>query len=334
MNLVGYFHCISSLHIIYIIQFLSLPLSEVEAHVVVDVAAAVGREGLRLGHHEIPQLGREATLDMLAAHTVAYQPVDEPGVEIVARPYRAHRLRRRHGILALQRAVGPEHHGACALRVDELLAVERYFGVVDAVGTIHVVKHLEVFARPAHDVGILQVLDEVRRDAHHIVAMRGAEVHVIVDDGPMAAGMVEQPTHLRAQRRVHGIIGAEEHDVVGLDVGVAEVELVVGLVAVEDVLRIVVLVEERQRHGRLRPREYAHIVGIHAVLPQEVDDILAHAVAACLGDERAGHARATQRHDSVVGGAAGHGPHGLVVPKNDVEHGLADAYYFSHDCME
>ena len=58
----------------------------------------------------------------------------------------------------------------------------------------------------------------------------------------MALGIFQQSLHLRAHHRVNGIEGAEEHDVVGLYVGEAEVEVVVLRVAIEHVVGLVALV--------------------------------------------------------------------------------------------
>ena len=75
-------------------------------------------------------------------------------------------------------------------------------------------------------------------------------------------------------------------DGVTTDIRKGEVELVARVILIEYILRVVVLVEESQRHGRLRARVDADRVGIDAVLDQVADGLLADAVVARLANER------------------------------------------------
>ena len=147
----------------------------------------------------------------------------------------------------------------------------------------------------------------------------------------MTACIVEQSDHLRPNDRVDGVERSEEHDIVGLHVRVDEIELVVGMILVENVLCIVVFVEERQRNGRLGVGEHVHVVGIHAILFQKVDDVPAHAVAAGLTDKGAVHPRTPQRDDGIERGTTRISPDGLPVFKDNVEHGLSYSDNFAHD---
>ena len=124
--------------------------------------------------------------------------------------------------------------------------------------------------------------------------MRRTEVHVVIENGSLLAGIVQKALHLRTNHRIDGIIGTEHHDVVGLHVGCHEVEPVVGMVLVEQVFRIVLLVEERQRERRLRIREHIDILCAHPVFLEERDNHLAHAVIARLADKLCRNARASQ----------------------------------------
>lgn len=98
----------------------------------------------------------------------------------------------------------------------------------------------------------------------------------------MALGILQQSLHLWAHHGVNGIEGAEEHDVIGLYVGILEVEMLMRCVTVEHIVGLIALVKERQRHGRLAVGVHIHVVGIHAVVSQKVDDIFAHTVVARL----------------------------------------------------
>ena len=102
------------------------------------------------------------------------------------------------------------------------------------------------------------------------------------------------------------------------------------MVFVEDVLGIILLVEERQRHGRLGVGESRHIVGIDAVALQKFDDVLPDVVVAGLGDERCADPAASQRRDGIEGRTSGNRLDGFVVFEDDVQYGFADTNNFPH----
>ena len=109
--------------------------------------------------------------------------------------------------------------------------------------------HPEVLLTASDDVGIFQVLQDIRIQLHHLVLMGGAEIHVVVKDGPVVAGIFQESLHLLTNHRIDGIVGAEHHNVVRLYLRKNEVQAVVGMILIEDVLRVVLLVEKRQRYG-------------------------------------------------------------------------------------
>ena len=184
--------------------------------------------------------------------------------------------------------------------------------------------------RAAHDVGQFQVLQDVGRQFHHLVLVRRAEVHVVIQDGPFLSRIVQKALHLRADHRIDCKIGTEHHDVILLHVGHHEVQLVVRMILIEQIFRVVLLVEEGQRQRRLRIREHIDVLGSHAVLFQERDNHLAHAVVARLADKLCRNAGASQRNHGIIGAASRHGADRLVILEDDVEHRLSDSDYFSH----
>ena len=233
-------------------------------------------------YEAIPLFGGQSTLNVGAADAVAQHAIDYAGIEIVAGADGADRLCGWRDVFAAQPTVRKHHRGTCPVGVDKALAVERNLCVVSLVGTVYLIHHVEVVAAATHYVGEFEVLYEVGSGAHHVVLVRGAEVNVVVDDGATATRIFEQPLHLRAHGGVDGVERAEEHDVVGLYVGEAEVEVVVLRVAIEHVVGLVALVEKRQRHGRLAPWQRGHVVGVDAVVAQKLFYVFAHAVVACL----------------------------------------------------
>ena len=115
----------------------------------------------------------------------------------------------------------------------------------------------------------------------------------------MILGVLQETGHLRTNHRIQGEERTEEHDVARIDFGSSKLQLVVGMVLVEDVVGIVVLVEESQRERRLRFREDAHIVSIHPIISQKLNHILSYAVVARLADKRSIYARTAQRDDCI-----------------------------------
>ena len=184
--------------------------------------------------------------------------------------------------------------------------------------------------RAAHDVGQLQILQNVGPCAHDVVAMGRAVVHVVVENGAALVGIGQELPDLLAHNGVDGIERTEEHHVVGVDLRALKVELVTVVVFVEHVLGIVLVVEKSQRQGRALSAMNAHAARRHAVFLEETGDAAAHPVVACLADKLCRHARASQRNDAVVDRTARHSAHGLIAAEDDVEHGLAYSYYFPH----
>ena len=292
--------------------------------------ADIGRELQCTGHASIPLLLGQALFYFSAGDATLQHAEHEAGVEVVACSDGAHRRRLLHGVLLLQPVVGPQLYGLGAAGADELLGVEGYLRTVDLVGIGLAEHHLEVLARTAHNVGHLQILQNIRCQLQHLVLVRGSEVHVVVQNGTLRAGILQESHHLRPYDGVHGVVRAEEHHVVGIHRGVGELQPVVRMVFIEEVLGIVVLVEEGQRDGRLGVGIDVDRLGVNAVLFEETDDTAPHAVVASLADEGAAHARAPQRDETVEHRPARHGANGLVLFKHNVKNGLAYSYYASH----
>ena len=184
--------------------------------------------------------------------------------------------------------------------------------------------------RTTHEVGKLQIFQQVGCDFHDFVAMGGAVVHVVVENGPVVAGIFQEAGHLRANHRIAAEEGTEHHHIAGMDVGIHKFKSVVLVVFIKDIFSIVSVVEEGQRNGRVGIGKNVHIVGIHSVFAQEVDDVFAHPVVACLGNEGAVNARPAERNQGIESRTSRHSLDGFAVFEDDVEHRFAYSYYFSH----
>ena len=124
--------------------------------------------------------------------------------------------------------------------------------------------------------------------------MSRSEIDIVVDDGAMIAGIVEQSDHLRSDNGVDGIVRTEDNDIVWLDIWEGKIELVVRMIFVKKVLRIVLLVEKSQGDGRFAVGKGVYMTGIHSVLFQETVYHVPHTVVACLADKGGVNSRSPQ----------------------------------------
>ena len=146
----------------------------------------------------------------------------------------------------------------------------------------------------------------------------------------MFAGIVQKALYLRTDNGVYGIIRTEKHDVVFINLRKCKVQPVVGMVFVEDVVRIVLLVQKSQRQRRFGVRIDADAVCLAAIVLQKLDNHLSYAVIACFADETCFDTCSAERDDGIECRPSRHSLNGLVVTEDDIEHSLADSNYFSH----
>ena len=102
------------------------------------------------------------------------------------------------------------------------------------------------------------------------------------------------------------------------------------MILVKDVFSIVVVIQKGQRKGRLGVRKLVHVVSVDVVLLQKVNHKVAHPVVSCLRNKGCGHARTSQRHNSIKRRATRNGAHGLSFFEDDVENCLAHTDNFTH----
>lgn len=300
-------------------------------YIVVKTLAGFGGELLAAGDDMVPLLFRKTILYLLTRDTIFHQSIDEPGIEVVTGTDSAHRLGVDNGIALAEATISIEVDGAGTISIDELRAIEAHLIGIDFVRVVEFVDDLEVLTGATHDVSILQVLEIVGRDTHHLILVRRAEVDIVIDDSSMGTGIVEEPYNLWTDDGVDGVEGAKDDDVVRMDVRIDKVELVVGMILIEDVLGIVVFIEESQGDRRLRVGKDVDIISIDAIIFQKLDDVLPYPVTACLTDECRCHAGSGQRDDGIERRATGISSDRLLILKDYIENGLTDSYNFTHD---
>ena len=74
--------------------------------------------------------------------------------------------------------------------------------------------------------------------------MRRAEVNIIIEDGTTLAGIVQECIYLWADDGIQGEITAEKYDIIGIDIRINIFDAVVGMILVEDILRIIPFIQE------------------------------------------------------------------------------------------
>ena len=148
--------------------------------------------------------------------------------------------------------------------------------------------------------------------------MRGAEIDVIIKDGTMLAGIVQKGIDLWTDDGIQGEITAKDNDVVRMNLRIHILYTVIGMVLVEHILRIVLVVQESQRNGRLGFRIDIKISGVHTVLLQETDNMTADPVVASLTDHTGLNSRTPQRHNGIERTAARHCTHRLLMTEYNV----------------
>ena len=225
---------------------------------------------------------------------------------------------------------GVEADATRAAGGDEALAIELHLVAVDLVRVGLLVQVHEVLVRSANEVGRLVVVHHCGAELDGLVSVGLAEVGVVIDDSPSLPGVLHEVHDAVAGVGVEGVIGAEEDDVVRLNVGQGHVRPPLGAVRVKHIVRALPLVEEGQRDGAEALGKAIHVVRRHAVLLHEIPDDPAHAIVAQLTDEQRLHAHPTERNERVEDRSAGQGRVRLSVAEEDVEDGLTNADHASH----
>ena len=114
------------------------------------------------------------------------------------------------------------------------------------LATPFIIHHLEIVGTTSDDVGQLEVLQDIGRHLHQVVAMRSTVVHIVVEDGSLLVSILQECQHLGTNHGIDGIERAKHHHIIRLDIRCDKLQTIMGMVLVEDILRIVVVIEERQ----------------------------------------------------------------------------------------
>ena len=76
--------------------------------------------------------------------------------------------------------------------------------------------------------------------------MRGSEVDVIIEDGSLLVGILQEALHLWTDNGIQGIKRTKEYQIVSMNLWEREVKTIAKMVLIEDIFGIIALVEERQ----------------------------------------------------------------------------------------
>lgn len=265
-----------------------------------------------------------------------YQRVDESGVEVVAGADGAYGiyLRGLVGIMAVSRI---HLYGSVGLGADKVPAERLYVIVENLAGIVGAVEIAEVVGRAAHYGTPAAVLLYVGQHLGNLVDVTLAEVDVVKQDGARIVSGFQKSCRQLPDLGVDGEKRAEEYDIALLETETADgLHISCAVILVELVLGVVVAVEKGHRKMGLSAGISDHAVGGYVVGFHEVDNNVADVVVAGLGDHLYAYPGmgnsdgASEADERIERAASGNRLLRLVVLENDIENGLAYAYYSSH----
>lgn len=269
---------------------------------------------------------RHSDAGVLVANATHYS-IDVTGVEIVASTDSAYRCNRLNIIRSAAlgtvdtyrlRAVGQYQHRAIAAHAG-----------IDVVAILQAKQVAEVLDRATHNVSQTHIFLDKRHHVRQIGYVVLAEIHIIIKKCASLASLLQKASDHRPQDRVDCKEGAEKHHVVSCYLRQPAIHRHRGVVFIEDVPRIVVLVQKRQRNMRLDVLVATDVFRRHAVFLQIAADDVADMVSTSLGHHCTRHASTSKRHNAVECRAAGNGLLRLVVLEDDVKHRLPYPYHAS-----
>lgn len=284
------------------------PIHQFVADVVSYLAANILAPSLR--HNDAGVLVANAT----------HHSIDITSIEIVASADSAYRCNRLNVILSAAlgtvdtyrfRAVGQYQHRAIAAHAG-----------IDVVAILQAKQVAEVLDRATHNVGQTHIFFDKRHHVRQIGYVVLAEIHIIIKKSASLASLLQKAADHRPQNRVDCKEGAEKHHVVSCRLRQPAIHRHRGVVFIEDVLRIIVLVQKRQRNMRLDVLVAADIFRRHTVFLQIAADNVAYMVSTSFRHHCTRHAGTSERHNAVECRAARNGLLRLVVLEDDVKHRL------------
>ena len=264
-------------------------------------------------------------------NTVFDQSIDKACVEIIACTNGTDCLCLSNSILLTDTPLSPQLQWLCTSGTDEVLTIKRYLRTIETIGIRLVEHHLKIFLAASDHISQLQVLKDIRRNLHHLTGMRGTEIHVIIQDSTPIMGIFQKGEYLWTNHRIHRIKRAEHYDIISLNIREVEVEPIVRMILIEDILRIVLLIQESQWDRGLRLRKDTHTTGIHMIVFQETDNSLSHPIVTRLTDKCRIHANTPQWDQTVEHRTAWNSTYRLFVFENDVENRFTYTNYLTHN---
>ena len=110
------------------------------------------------------------------------------------------------------------------------------------------------------------------------IFMGSTEVDIIIEDSPMLTGIIQKTIYLWSNHGIQSEITTKKHDIIGMNVWIGILDTVTVMILVEDIFRIVLLIQKGKREGRPGFRIDMDKRGVHAVLFQKTDNHLSDPV--------------------------------------------------------
>ena len=207
------------------------------------MAARFGAE-LEATTNDVVPVALGEMVEVVATDALLDEPVEDAGIEVVARTNSAHGGEGGNGVV-LGEGGTVQLHTLRTATIDEAGTIEGNLITIHLVASDKVVEHFKIFVRATHYVGILKVLNDGAHELDGLVSMVATEVHIVVDDGTCTACCIKQCRYLVARVGVQRIVGAEENDVVAPNGGTFPIGAWRKGVLIEGVSSIVMLVKKR-----------------------------------------------------------------------------------------
>ena len=188
----------------------------------------------------------KTSAEHLTGNAVLDKTVDEAGVEIVTGTDGAHSLDGLDWIFPYETSAIENLERSRAEGTDEVAAAGRYLFFEHLTGITDSEQGYEVLVASPYDVCKFDILPKGIADVPQILDVGRTEIDIVIQDGPLGAGMFEEFPYKRTAGRIQGIEGTEKDDIIFLYLRIDEVRSIFRSISIKDVLGIILFVKEGQ----------------------------------------------------------------------------------------
>ena len=149
------------------------------------MTASVGTESEAATDDVVPVALSEA-IEVIATNAVAYNTIEDTGIEIIASTDSAHGNDRLYRI-ALGKGGAMQFDTLGSTTIDETRAVELNLFLEHFRPLVDMVEDREILIGATYDISILQILDDGTHELDSLTGMVAAKIDIIVNNGTYAS---------------------------------------------------------------------------------------------------------------------------------------------------